>query len=148
VAAKAEVWDVISRFRDEFANVAEVEERELTDRLHSVRFHPKNTEAAPVWLSISEGEVIVEIGKGGRFELGTDEPDRRLLDELLRSAAAGRIEEETRRFSVRTRVRLSDGTLQRTGCQALADLTRRSSDREYGGKRATRRYTPWRSLGR
>jgi hypothetical protein len=147
VAAKAEVWDVISRFRGEFANLAEVEERELTDRLHSIRFHPKNAEAAPVWLGISEWTVIVEIGKGGRFELGTDEPDWRLLDELLRSAAAGRVQEETRRFSVRTRVRLSDGTVQRTGVQALADLTRRSSEREYGGKRATRRYAPWGSLG-
>jgi hypothetical protein len=144
VTKLAAVWDVISSFRDEVGDVAEVEERQLTDRLRSIRFRPTNPEAAGVWLAVGESEVIVEVGKGGRFELGTGEADRRLLGELLRAAAVGRVVERSRRFSILTRVWLSDGTLRQTSVRAVADLGRRPSERQYGGKRATSEYAPWR----
>src|SRR6266571_2359220 len=128
--AETEVWEVVSGFRDEVANLAEVEERQLTDRLRSIKFRPTNPEAAGVWLAVSEREVIVELGRGARFEIGVDEADRRLLGELLQAAVAGRVEERTRRLWLVFRVWLSDGTVK-AGCVMARGL---------GGKRATRRY--------
>jgi hypothetical protein len=142
--AEAEaVSEVISSFRDEVASLAQVEERQLTDGLRSIRFQPANPDGAPAWLAVSQSQVVMGIGKGGRFELGTDESERRLLSELLRAAAAGQVEETTRRFSVLTRVWLSDGTVEKTSVMRLADLWTRRSTRRYGGRRGTRRYAPW-----
>jgi hypothetical protein len=137
---EAEMLEAISDFRREFADVAEVEERQLNDRLRAITFRPTNPTAADVWLCVSAWEVVLGIGKGGRFELDLDEEPM----EILRAAAAGRVEETTRRFSVMTRVWLSDGRVERTSVMRLADLWTRWSARQYGGKRVTRRYAPWR----
>jgi hypothetical protein len=137
---EAEMLEVLSDFRSEFADVAEVEERQLTDRLRAITFRPTNPDAAGVTLFVSAWDVVLQIGKGGRFELDLDEEPV----QLLRAAAAGHVEETTRRFSVKTRVRLPDGTSEKTGVMHVADLWTRRSARRYGGKRTTRRYAPWR----
>jgi hypothetical protein len=140
---EAEMLEVISDFRSEFADVAEVEERQLTDRLRAITFRPANPDAAQVTLFVSVWDVVLQVGKGGRFELDLDEEPV----EILRATAAGRVEETTRRFSVKTRVWLADGTVEKTGVMSVADLWTRRSGRRYGGKRATRQYAPWRLSG-
>ena len=130
---EAEVWKLVSSFREAVADQVDVKEQQLTDRLRSISFQPTNPDAAPIWLAISQWSVVVQIGKGTRFELGVEERDRHLLDDLLRAAAAGRVEETTRRLWLAFRVSLSDGTV-RVG---------RVMGHGYGGKRATRRYAPW-----
>jgi hypothetical protein len=145
--SESEMMEVISDFRAEVADVAEVEEQQLTDRLRSIHFRPRNPDAIGVWLAVSQWEVVVQIGDGGRFELNLDEEDRRFVTELLRAAAAGRVEETTRRFSVMTRLWLSDGTVKQTSVMWVADLWARPSARRHGGKRATRRYASWRPPG-
>ena len=131
--AEVEVWEAVRRFQDEVADLVEVKEQQLTDRLRSISFQPTNSDAAPVWLAISQWEVVVQIGKGTRFELDVDERGRRELEELLRAAAGGRVEETTRRLWLAFRVWLSDGTVK----------AGRVMGRGYGGRRATRRYAPW-----
>jgi hypothetical protein len=138
---EAEMLEVISDFHSEFADVAEVEERQLTDRLRAITFRPTNPNAARATLIVGVSDVVLEIGRCGRFELNLDEEPV----QLLRAAAAGRVEETTRRFSIMVRVWLPDGTVEKTSVMRLADLWTRRSARHYGGKRATRQYAPWRS---
>lgn len=134
------MMEAISEFGAEVADVAEIEERQLTDGLRAISFLPANSSAVGATLIVSASQVVVQIGSGGRFELDLDEEPL----EILRAAAAGRVEETTRRFSVTTRVWLSDGTAKKTSVMWVADLWTRPSARRHGGKRASRHYQPWR----
>jgi hypothetical protein len=50
--SESEMMEVISDFRAEVADVAEVEEQQLTDRLRSIHFRPRNPDAIGVWLAV------------------------------------------------------------------------------------------------
>jgi hypothetical protein len=142
-----EVWKIISDFRNEVSDVAEVVERELTPRLQSVRFEPANPDAASIHLAVGERDVVAILGRASRFELGTDRASQELLRELLRAAEGGRVEETTRPFSVAYTVWLADGRRKTGRVSSLPDLWRRRSSREFGGKSSSRRYAPWRTSG-
>jgi hypothetical protein len=131
--AEAAVLEVIAGFRDEVADLAEVGEWKPTDRLRLIEFQPKNPDAAQVTLAVSEREVVVMIGNGTRFELGTDGDDQRLMGDLLRAVAAGQVDEKAGLFGLSFKVWLADGTTH-TG-------------RILGGSRESRRYAPWRPSG-
>jgi hypothetical protein len=105
--------EVISEFRAEVADVAEVEERHLTDRLRAISFRPTNPSAVGVTLFVSAWEVVVQIASG-RFELDLDENDRLLVAKLLNAAAAGGVEERTNLLGTTCHVRLADGTQKST----------------------------------
>jgi hypothetical protein len=128
---EAEMLEVIYDFRDEVTDVAEVKERQLNDRLRAISFRPTNPDAAGVTLLVSASEVVVQIGRGGRFELDLDEEPV----EILQAAAAGRVEERTNALGTTCHVRLADGTEQKS--TRLFNWTIR------GG--LTRGYAPWRS---
>jgi len=131
---EAEMMEVISDFRAEVADVAEVEDRQLNDRLRAVTFQPANPNAVRVTLIVSAWEVVVQIASG-RFELDLGENDRQLVAELLQAAAAGRVEERTNVLGTTCHVRLADGAEQKS--TRLFNWTIR------GG--LTRPYAAWRS---
>ena len=71
-----------------FTEAFKLEQQVLTDRLIEVRCLPRTLEALPVWVVLFEFEIIIERG-GRRSELANSSGDRRLLEQLLTSAAAG-----------------------------------------------------------
>jgi hypothetical protein len=126
---ETEMMEAISDLRAEFADVAEVEEVQLTDRLRAVSFRPTNPNAARAVLIVGISEVVVEIGSHGRFELDLDEEPL----EILRAAAAGSVQEKTTVLGTTCRVRLADGSQQKS--------TRLFNWTIPGGNR---QYAPWR----
>ncbi len=128
---EAEMLEAISDFRIEFADVAEVEERPLTERLRAIFFRPTNPDAASAVLLVGMSDVVLETGKGGRFELDLDDEPL----EILRAVAAGRVKETTNLLGTTCHVFLADGTERKS--------TRAFNWTLLGGP--TRRYEAWRS---
>lgn len=128
---EAEMMEALAEFRSEFADVAEVDEQQLTNRLRAVMFRPTNPDAARATLCVGPADVVLMIGKHGRFELDLDEEPL----ELLRAAAAGRVNEKTTLLGSTCRVLLADGTETKS--------TRLFNWTVLGG--SPRQYVAWRS---
>lgn len=106
-----QVWDVI----EGFVNVCGSQVRFRRDRLGQSAYEaasiaPVATGAAFVQVVVGEGEVIVSIGAGGRYELGFDAEDVRILAALLQGVAAGGYVEDVGR-GVRHQTTLADGSI-------------------------------------
>jgi hypothetical protein len=127
---EAEMMEAIANFRTETADFAEVEDRRLTDGLRAIRFRPTNSNAVWVTLIVSARDVVMQVGGGGRFELDLDEEPV----DILRAAAAGRVEEKTTVLGTTCRVFLADGSERKS--TRLFNWTIR------GG--LTRQYVAWR----
>jgi hypothetical protein len=131
---ETEMMEAISVLRAEFADVAEVEEQQLTDRLRAISFRPTNPDAARAVLIVGISDVVVEIGRAGRFELDLDEEPL----EIVRATAVGRVTEKTTVLGTTCRVLLVDGTEKKS--------TRLFNWTVLGG--STRQYAAWRSPGK
>jgi hypothetical protein len=127
-----EIRAVISRFREAVSGFAAVEEERPTPRLVSLRVQPFNPRAAGIALIVSEREVMVHVGEGGRFELGTGPGDRTLLEQLLEATLRGRVSEDLTFRQVAFRAQLAGG-------HELSSVDRRLSLR----RRETRQYESW-----
>jgi hypothetical protein len=132
VATAGGLWTIIDRFRDDVAGIADVTDGEPGPAVRSLELRPRNPEGAAVRLYVLESEVLVIIGESSRFELGFDEPDRRLLAGLLDAARAGRVREVSDMFGTAYAVRLSDGS-EKVG--RVVQIRWRG--------RGTRDYAPW-----
>jgi hypothetical protein len=129
--------DIVLRFRESVSGFAAVDEEQPTPRLLSLRAHPFNPQAARVSLIVSERGVLVEIGDGGRFELGIEARDREFLEQLLEATLQGRVSEDVTARRVAFRASLADG-------RDAASVAHRFTL----GRRGLRQYEPWGTFSR
>lgn len=106
-----QVWDVI----EGFVNACGSQVRFRRDRLGASAYEaasivPVTTGAAFVQVIVGEEEVIVSIGAGGRYELGSEAEDECILAALLQAVAAGGYVEDVGR-GVRYQTTLADGSI-------------------------------------
>lgn len=109
-AQPQQVWGVIDAFVQTCGPQVRFDRRAVGESAYEVAvITPVTTGAATVEVLVSEVEVIVCIGVGGRYELGVDAEDARILAALLAAVAAGGYLEDVG-GAVRFQATLADGS--------------------------------------
>jgi hypothetical protein len=111
---------------------AAIERHRLTDLLTRFRVVPKGDEAAHVTVYVAADQLIVEAGRGTRFELDPLPDSREELLAILNGIARGGLREEIGRLGVKFQLALQSGET-RSG-----RVVRRT-----GSKRGVARYGPY-----
>lgn len=94
---------------------ADVEEGESTPNLLSVHVRPHKTGAAPISLSFSSEDIVLNAGRAARVELGTHDDDLLLLALVWHAVRRGNLEERVDHRGSRYQVHLADGSTRAGG---------------------------------
>jgi len=117
-------WAVINDFVAAVGPRARLSRRMLGESTSELaRVDPVTKGAAAVEVLISDDDVLIRIGAGGRYELELDDEDLAVLAALLEAVAAGRYAEDVRIGASRYVTTLADGrTMQGSDHDALWSL--------------------------
>lgn len=125
----------LDRFADDLAShLPGMVEVERTDCL-AVTLQPIRTEALPVtWFDDGDSLQVETLGgPGGRWELGRTDADAALLEDIVRSVVAGRVQEVYGPNRSRVAVTLANGTTAVvTGHEGLTGCLPRPRWRQHG----------------
>lgn len=117
-------WTVVNDFVAAQGARVRLSQRMLEESTSELaRIDPVTEGAAPVEVLISDDDVLVSIGAGGRYELELDDEDMAVLAALLEAVAAGRYVEDVRAGASRYVTTLADGrTMQGSDHDVLWSL--------------------------
>lgn len=125
-----EAENILRRFATE--EDATLERKELTDRMVGFRLLPHAENAAPISVFVAQSQIVVEAGRGTRFELDALPASIDELDEILDAIARGRLCERGGVLALSFKLELRSGRV----------LAGRFFGR--GGRRGLTQYDPYR----
>jgi hypothetical protein len=102
------------------------------------RVDPRREGACPfAWIEMGDGELIVEAGSGGRWELDRDLDAVSFLEKVTEAIVSGRVVDEIKRGRARLTVTFDDGSTTRS------TVTDESRDRQVPAAGQIVEYVPY-----